>query len=126
MDTFALDDTGVKGGWSLFTKRQVVGGRGSKIPLAIYTLGVVAKYLDASALGFVQGILLCYAIFIIQSFAALGFVQGILLCYAIFIIQSFERFTKEHYMKCMEERFKELVASKGLHAVQTKAKDMDW
>ena len=37
-----------------------------------------------------------------------------------------ERFTKEHYMKCMEERFKELVASKGLHAVQTKVKDMDW
>ncbi|KAK4276131.1 hypothetical protein QN277_019119 [Acacia crassicarpa] len=37
-----------------------------------------------------------------------------------------ERLTKEHYRKCMEERFKELVASKGLDAVQTEVKDMDW
>ncbi|KAK7316548.1 hypothetical protein RJT34_00099 [Clitoria ternatea] len=37
-----------------------------------------------------------------------------------------ERLTKEHYRKCMEQRFKELVASKGLEGVQTEVKDMDW
>lgn len=37
-----------------------------------------------------------------------------------------ERMTKEHYRKCMEQRFKELVASKGLEAVQTEVSDMDW
>jgi len=30
-----------------------------------------------------------------------------------------------HYRKFMEERFKELVASKGLDVVQTEVKDMD-
>ena len=34
--------------------------------------------------------------------------------------------TKEHYKKCMEQRFKELVASKALDGVQTEIKDMDW
>ena len=37
-----------------------------------------------------------------------------------------ERMTKEHYKKCMEQRFKELVASKALDGVQTEIKDMDW
>lgn len=37
-----------------------------------------------------------------------------------------ERLTKEHYRKVMEQRFKELVASKGLEAVQTEVSDMDW
>nr|AAP41850.1 1-aminocyclopropane-1-carboxylate oxidase [Hevea brasiliensis]CAN85570.1 ACC oxidase 2 [Hevea brasiliensis] len=37
-----------------------------------------------------------------------------------------ERMTKGHYRKCMEQRFKEMVASKGLEGVQTEIKDMDW
>lgn len=42
------------------------------------------------------------------------------------LMDTVERLTKEHYRKCMEQRFKELVASKGLEAVQTEVKDMDW
>ncbi|CAN0897063.1 1-aminocyclopropane-1-carboxylate oxidase [Linum grandiflorum] len=34
--------------------------------------------------------------------------------------------TKEHYKKCMEQRFKELVKSKGLEEVESEIKDMDW
>ena len=37
-----------------------------------------------------------------------------------------ERMTKEHYQKCMEQRFKELVATKGLEGVQTEVNDLDW
>ncbi|XP_048233323.1 1-aminocyclopropane-1-carboxylate oxidase [Ricinus communis] len=37
-----------------------------------------------------------------------------------------ESLTKGHYRKCMEQRFKEMVASKGLEAVQTEIKDLDW
>ncbi|CAI9756636.1 unnamed protein product [Fraxinus pennsylvanica] len=37
-----------------------------------------------------------------------------------------ERLTKEHYKKCMEQRFKEMVASKGLEAVQSEINDLDW
>ncbi|GAB4825208.1 Aconitate hydratase mitochondrial [Ancistrocladus abbreviatus] len=37
-----------------------------------------------------------------------------------------ERLTKEHYRKCMEQKFKELVASKGLESVSTEINDMDW
>ena len=37
-----------------------------------------------------------------------------------------ERLTKEHYKKCMEQRFKELVASKALEGVQAEVTDMDW
>jgi hypothetical protein len=42
------------------------------------------------------------------------------------LMDTLERLTKEHYRKCMEQRFKELVSSKGLDAVQTEVKDMDW
>ncbi|KAB5527668.1 hypothetical protein DKX38_021515 [Salix brachista] len=41
-------------------------------------------------------------------------------------LDTVERMTKEHYKKCMEQRFKELVASKALDGVQTEIKDMDW
>lgn len=41
-------------------------------------------------------------------------------------MDTLERLTKEHYRKCMEQRFKELMAGKGLEAVQTEVKDMDW
>ncbi|KAF5742137.1 1-aminocyclopropane-1-carboxylate oxidase [Tripterygium wilfordii] len=37
-----------------------------------------------------------------------------------------ERLTKEHYKKCMEQRFKEMVESKGLEAVQSEISDLDW
>ncbi|KAL3850906.1 hypothetical protein ACJIZ3_012788 [Penstemon smallii] len=37
-----------------------------------------------------------------------------------------ERLTKEHYRKCMEQRFKEMVQSKGLEAVQSEISDLDW
>ena len=37
-----------------------------------------------------------------------------------------ERSTKGHYKKCMEQRFKELVAAKALEGVETEIKDMDW
>ncbi|XP_065847960.1 1-aminocyclopropane-1-carboxylate oxidase-like [Euphorbia lathyris] len=42
------------------------------------------------------------------------------------LLDRVERMTKGHYQKCMEQRFKEMVASKGLDAVQTEIKDMDW
>ncbi|KAL5571203.1 hypothetical protein UlMin_020800 [Ulmus minor] len=42
------------------------------------------------------------------------------------LLDTVERMTKEHYRKCMEQRFKELVASKGLDAVQAEVTDMDW
>lgn len=41
-------------------------------------------------------------------------------------LDTVERLTKEHYRKCMEQRFKEMVASKGLEAVQSKIDDLDW
>ncbi|KAM1010279.1 hypothetical protein ACFX13_046505 [Malus domestica] len=41
-------------------------------------------------------------------------------------LDTVERLTKEHYKQCLEQRFKELVASKGLEGVQTEVKDMDW
>ncbi|XP_062106021.1 1-aminocyclopropane-1-carboxylate oxidase [Humulus lupulus] len=41
-------------------------------------------------------------------------------------LDTVERMTKEHYRKCMEQRFKELVASKGLDAVQAEVNDIDW
>ncbi|KAK3036982.1 hypothetical protein RJ639_030947 [Escallonia herrerae] len=42
------------------------------------------------------------------------------------LMDTVERLTKEHYKKCMEQRFKEMVASKGLEAVQTEIDDLDW
>ncbi|KAJ6680508.1 ACC OXIDASE 2 [Salix purpurea] len=42
------------------------------------------------------------------------------------LMDTVERMTKEHYKKCMEQRFEELVASKALEGVQTEITDMDW
>ncbi|KAK8642235.1 hypothetical protein V6N13_011589 [Hibiscus sabdariffa] len=42
------------------------------------------------------------------------------------LLDTVERLTKEHYKKCMEQRFKEMVASKGLEVVQSEINDMDW
>lgn len=42
------------------------------------------------------------------------------------LMDKVERLTKEHYKKCMEQRFKEMVASKALEGVQAEVTDMDW
>ncbi|KAK7370079.1 hypothetical protein VNO80_12133 [Phaseolus coccineus] len=42
------------------------------------------------------------------------------------LLDTVEKLTKEHYRKCMEQRFKEAVASKGLEGIQGEMKDMDW
>ncbi|CAN1220073.1 1-aminocyclopropane-1-carboxylate oxidase 3, partial [Linum perenne] len=42
------------------------------------------------------------------------------------LLDTVEKMTKEHYRKCMEQRFKELVKSKGLEEVESEIKDMDW
>ncbi|KAK8688727.1 hypothetical protein V6N13_087471 [Hibiscus sabdariffa] len=41
-------------------------------------------------------------------------------------LDTVERLTKEHYKKCMEQRFKELVAGKALEGLQAEVTDMDW
>lgn len=42
------------------------------------------------------------------------------------MMDTVERLTKEHYKKCMEQRFKEMVATKGLECVQSEIDDLDW
>lgn len=42
------------------------------------------------------------------------------------LMDTVEKLTKEHYKKCMGQRFKEMVANKGLEAVQTEIDDLDW
>ncbi|XP_030553015.1 1-aminocyclopropane-1-carboxylate oxidase-like [Rhodamnia argentea] len=42
------------------------------------------------------------------------------------LLDSVERLNKEHYKKCMEQKFKQMVASKGLEAVQSEIDDIDW
>ncbi|KAL5773183.1 hypothetical protein ACOSQ2_013107 [Xanthoceras sorbifolium] len=42
------------------------------------------------------------------------------------LLDTVEKLTKEHYRKCMEQRFKEMVASKGLSAVESEVSDIDW
>ncbi|KAK4259069.1 hypothetical protein QN277_005443 [Acacia crassicarpa] len=45
---------------------------------------------------------------------------------AIELLDTVERLSKEHYNKCMEQRFKEMVASKGLESAQSEINDYDW
>ena len=42
------------------------------------------------------------------------------------LLDTVERLTKEHYKKCMEQRFKEMVESKALEGVEAEVTDMDW
>ncbi|KAL3322766.1 hypothetical protein AABB24_040052 [Solanum stoloniferum] len=42
------------------------------------------------------------------------------------VMDSVEKLTKGHYKMCMEQRFKELVAKKGLEGVEVEVTDMDW
>ncbi|XP_015959035.1 1-aminocyclopropane-1-carboxylate oxidase [Arachis duranensis] len=45
---------------------------------------------------------------------------------SIELMDKVEKLTKEHYKKCMELRFKEMVASKGLESAQSEINDLDW
>ncbi|KAJ1428702.1 Oxoglutarate/iron-dependent dioxygenase [Sesbania bispinosa] len=45
---------------------------------------------------------------------------------SIELMDTVERLTKEHYKKCMEQRFKEMVTTKGLESVQSEINDLDW
>ncbi|XP_004486198.1 1-aminocyclopropane-1-carboxylate oxidase [Cicer arietinum] len=45
---------------------------------------------------------------------------------SIELMDTVEKLTKEHYKKCMEQRFKEMVESKGLEYVQSEINDLDW
>ncbi|KAK7363789.1 hypothetical protein VNO77_05947 [Canavalia gladiata] len=42
------------------------------------------------------------------------------------LMDTVERLTKGHYKKCMEQRFKEMVANKGLECAQSEINDLDW
>ncbi|WCJ20135.1 1-aminocyclopropane-1-carboxylate oxidase 2 [Euphorbia peplus] len=42
------------------------------------------------------------------------------------LMDTVEKLTKDHYRKCMEQRFKDMVAAKGLEAVQSEIDDLDW
>ncbi|CAI9086857.1 OLC1v1020777C1 [Oldenlandia corymbosa var. corymbosa] len=42
------------------------------------------------------------------------------------LMDTVEKLTKEHYKKSMEQKFREMVESKGLEAVQSEIKDLDW
>nr|XP_043624795.1 1-aminocyclopropane-1-carboxylate oxidase 3-like [Erigeron canadensis] len=42
------------------------------------------------------------------------------------LLDTVERMTKGHYKKCMEVRFKEMVAAKALEGVKTEVNNMDW
>ncbi|KAK2447917.1 Aconitate hydratase mitochondrial [Trifolium repens] len=45
---------------------------------------------------------------------------------SIEMMDKVEKLTKDHYKKSMEQRFKEMVASKGLECVQSEINDLDW
>ncbi|XP_074307462.1 putative 1-aminocyclopropane-1-carboxylate oxidase [Silene latifolia] len=42
------------------------------------------------------------------------------------LMDTVERMTKQHYKKTMEQKFKEMVESKGLVAAQSEVNDIDW
>ncbi|GJY83829.1 1-aminocyclopropane-1-carboxylate oxidase 3 [Tanacetum coccineum] len=42
------------------------------------------------------------------------------------LLDKVETMTKEHYKKCMEQRFKDMVAKKALEGVKAKVTDIDW
>lgn len=42
------------------------------------------------------------------------------------LMDKLEKLTKQHYKRCMEHRFKDLVASGALEGVETELSDMDW
>ncbi|KAG7653987.1 Oxoglutarate/iron-dependent dioxygenase [Arabidopsis suecica] len=42
------------------------------------------------------------------------------------LMDNIERMTKEHYKKHMEQKFKEMLRSKGLDTLETEVQDIDW
>lgn len=42
------------------------------------------------------------------------------------LLDKVEKMTKDHYKKCMEQRFKEMVAAKALEGVKAEVTDIDW
>jgi len=42
------------------------------------------------------------------------------------LMGNIERITKEHYKKHMEQKFKEMLRSKGLDTLETEVEDVDW
>lgn len=42
------------------------------------------------------------------------------------LLDTVENMTKDHYKKCMEVRFKEMVAAKALDGVTTEINNVDW
>nr|GEU79870.1 1-aminocyclopropane-1-carboxylate oxidase [Tanacetum cinerariifolium] len=42
------------------------------------------------------------------------------------LLDKVETMTKEHYKKCMEQRFKDMVAEKALEGVKAEVTDIDW
>ena len=42
------------------------------------------------------------------------------------LLDTVEKMTKDHYKKCMEQKFKEMVALKGLENAQSEINDIDW
>ncbi|ESQ36423.1 hypothetical protein EUTSA_v10008207mg [Eutrema salsugineum] len=42
------------------------------------------------------------------------------------LLDRVEKMTKEHYKKCMEERFKESIKNRGLDSVRSEVNDVDW
>ncbi|KAL9320782.1 hypothetical protein ACSQ67_012621 [Phaseolus vulgaris] len=55
-----------------------------------------------------------------------GFLELVNHGISIELMDTVERFTKEHYKKTMEQRFKEMVANKGLESVESEINDLDW
>lgn len=41
-------------------------------------------------------------------------------------MDNIERMTKEHYKKSMEQKFKEMLRSKGIDTLETEVEDVDW
>uniref|UniRef100_A0A1J3F5N5 aminocyclopropanecarboxylate oxidase n=1 Tax=Noccaea caerulescens TaxID=107243 RepID=A0A1J3F5N5_NOCCA len=42
------------------------------------------------------------------------------------LMDNIERMTKEHYKKSMEQKFKEMLRSKGIDTLETEVEDVDW
>lgn len=42
------------------------------------------------------------------------------------LLDKVEKMTKEHYKKCMEDRFKESIKNRGLDSVRSEVNDVDW
>ncbi|KAK7332376.1 hypothetical protein VNO80_29127 [Phaseolus coccineus] len=55
-----------------------------------------------------------------------GFLELVNHGISIELMDTVERFTKEHYKKTMEQRFKEMVSNKGLESVESEINDLDW